>query len=261
LRLRGRKLWLIGGSSGIGAALAPRLAAEGAVLALSARRVEELQKVADAAALRGERPLVMPLDVGDLDAIARVYEELKSDWGQVDIVFYNVGTWAQANVETFDTEQAVKQIDVNFLGLVRTAGTVLPDFIAHRGGQIVGMASLAGYAGLPGASAYSSSKAGVNAFLQALRVELKHYNVGVTTINPGFVRTPLTDRNDFKMPFLLEADDAAGQIVEGLLDGQAEIHFPRRLSWPLKVFTALPRSLYEPIARNLFVRRTETPAK
>jgi short-subunit dehydrogenase len=119
----------------------------------------------------------------------------------------------------------------------------------------VGTGSLVGYAGFPRSAGYSSAKNAVNAFLQSLRIDLKGRGIEVVTVNPGFVRTPLTERNTFPMPFLLEAEDAAATIVKGLLAGDEEIHFPRRLSWPAKLFTALPRPVYEFLARKLMVRR------
>jgi short-subunit dehydrogenase len=253
--LQNTTLWLIGASSGIGAALAPALAAQGARLAISSRREEELNAVADAAALKGRRPLVKPLDVTNLEAIRRVYGELVAEWGKVDVLFYNAGAWAQAEVTQFDTEAAVHQVNVNYLGLIRATGTVMPDMIARRNGEIVGMASLAGYAGFPKSAGYSSSKAGVNAYLQSLRIELRRFNVGVTTINPGFVKTPLTDRNTFPMPFMITPEASADEIVKGLLAGDEEIHFPKRLSWPLKIYTALPRPIYEALARRFMATR------
>ena len=251
MRLQGQNIWLIGASSGIGAALAPKLAAEGAVLAISARREAELEKVA------GNIPgsvLVKPLDVTDNEAVNSVYRELVATWGRVDAVIFSAGTWTQANIEDFDTETAIQQVNVNYLGLMRVAGAVMRDMIARRGGTIVGMASVAGYAGFPRAAAYSSSKAGVLAFLQSIRMELKRYKVEVVTISPGFVKTPLTDKNDFMMPFMITADEAADRIVKGLLEGDSEIHFPRRLSVPVKLFTALPRPAYELVARKLMTR-------
>ena len=249
MELKGRTLWLIGASSGIGAALAPVLASQGAVLALSSRREEELNQVADSC--KGDvRPLVKPLDVTDLSQIKQAYSELVEAWGKVDIVFYNAGTWGEARVEHFDLDRALIQIDVLYLGMVRVIGTVMPDMIERGAGDIVGMASVAGYAGLPRAAAYSSAKNGVNAFLQSIRIELKRYGVGVVTVNPGFVKTPLTDRNTFPMPFMLTPEKAADDIVKGLLAGDEEIHFPWKLSWPLKLFTALPRPAYEFLARK-----------
>ena len=132
----------------------------------------------------------------------------------------------------------------------REVFAALPDMIARGNGEIVGMGSVAGYAGLPRAAAYSSSKAAINAYLQSLRIELRGYGVGVTTINPGFVKSALVERNRLRMPFMLPADDAAGRIVRGLIAGDEEIHVPRRLSWPAKMVTGLPRPVYEALARR-----------
>jgi short-subunit dehydrogenase len=255
--LQDATLWLVGASSGIGAALAPALAAQGARLAISSRREEELAAVAEITALQGRRPLVKPIDVTDLDAVRRVHAELVAEWGKVDILFYNAGTRAQAEVTNFHTESAVHQVDVNYLGLIRTTGVVMPDMLARRGGEIIGVGSLAGYAGFPRSAAYSSSKVAVNAYLQSLRIDLRRFGVGVTTINPGWVDTPLIADSGVPALFMVSPGSAAARIVDGLLDGREEIHFPRRLSWPLKVFTALPRPVYEALARRLMARRNE----
>lgn len=255
MQLRGRSLWLIGASSGIGAALAPELAAEGCLLALSSRREPELRRVAGEAALRGALPLVKPLDVRDLDAVRRAYAELKEAWGRVEVLFYNSGTWYETKDDHFSVESAVNQIDVNFSGLVRAVGTVMPDMIANRAGEIIGTASIAGYAGMPRSATYSASKAADNVFLQSIRIELRQYGIGVTTVNPGFIKSPLTDRNKFRMPFIIGAEEAARLIVKGLLEDETEIHFPKRLSWFTKVFTALPRSVYEDLSYRTMKRR------
>ncbi len=255
--LQNRTLWLIGASSGIGGALAPVLVAQGARLAISSRREDGLNQVADAAAMRGRRPLVKPLDVTDLEAVRRVYGELVAQWGTVDILFYNAGARAQAEVTNFDTESALRQGDINYLGLIRATGTVMPDMVSRQSGEIIGVASLAGYAGFPRGAAYSSSKMAVNTYLQSLRIDLRRFHVGVTSVNPGFVDTPLIEGTTVPTPFMVSPERAAKRIVEGLLAGREEIHFPRRLSWPLKLYTALPRPVYESLARRFMVRRKE----
>jgi short-subunit dehydrogenase len=252
MQLRNRTLWLIGASSGIGAALAPALAAQGAVLALSARRETELEAIAEAC--RGKvRPLVKPLDVTDKTQVDRVYAELVEAWGKVDVLFFNAATSGRSQVDEFDTLAALNQVDVTYMGLIRATGAVLPDMLQRGNGHIVGTASIAGYAGFPRAAAYSSAKSGAIAFLQALRIELKDRGVGVVTVNPGFVKTPLTEHNTFRMPFLLTPEQAAASIVRGLLAGDDEIHFPRRLSLPAKLVTGLPRPVFEWLARKAMV--------
>lgn len=256
--LRDARVWLIGASSGIGEALAPELARRGAQLALTARNEAALQRVAERVGTPSRPALVRPGDVtrsGALDAIA---DGLRRQWGAIDLLIYNAGAWTATDVEAFDTAEVETQIDVNYRGLVRAIGAVLPDMIARRRGRIVGVASLSAYRGLPRAEAYGSSKAAANYLLQSLRIDLRRYGIGVTTVNPGFVRTGLTERNDFPMPFMLQPGDAARAIVRGIERDRAEVHFPLRLSVPLKVVTALPRPLYEWIMTR---GRTAPPRK
>jgi short-subunit dehydrogenase len=255
MQLKGRRMWLIGASSGIGAALVPDLVREGTLLAISSRNEAELNSVAANAARLGVRPVVKPLDVTDAAAIKRVHAELTAEWGRIDVLFYNSGIWLRTYVEDFDSDNAARQIEVNLTGMMRAAGAVLPDMVAKRNGDIVGMASLAGYRGYPRAAVYSSSKAGAIAFLQAIRMELRRYGVGVTTINPGFVKTPLTGPESGSMPFAVSAEDASRTIIQGLLRGDTEIHFPRRISWPLKLLTALPAPIYEALTRRFMLRK------
>jgi short-subunit dehydrogenase len=252
MRLRNRTLWLIGASSGIGAALAPLLASEGAVLALSARREEELECVA-ATCPGDRRPLVKPLDVTDKAQIDRVYHELVDTWGKVDVLFYNAAAAGLYRTKDFDADEALLQVDVSFLGLVRAVGAVLPDMRERGNGDIVGMASIAGYAGMPRSAGYGAAKSAAINLLQSLRLDFRADGIGVVTVNPGFVKTRRTEGNQFPMPFLLTPEQAATAIVKGLLAGDEEIHFPKRLSWPAKLFTGLPRPVYEWLVRTFML--------
>jgi short-subunit dehydrogenase len=168
-----------------------------------------------------------------------------TEWGPLDAVIYSAGQWEQATAINFEAEAATRQANVNYLGLMRVVGAVMPDMIARRGGTIVGMASLAGYAGVPSGAAYCSSKSGVLTFLQTMRIELKQYDVEVVTLAPGYVKTAMTENNTFDMPFLMEVEDAADEIMKGLARGNAEVHFPKRFSRFWKFWTALPRGYYE----------------
>ncbi|HEX5940105.1 MAG TPA: SDR family NAD(P)-dependent oxidoreductase [Dehalococcoidia bacterium] len=242
MKLRNRVVWLIGASSGIGEALVPRLVREGCRLAISARREDRLQEIARGS---GDEPLVVALDVMQDGALEGAVVEIEKALGPIDVLFYNAGAWELTEVKNFDVRAFEKQIDTNYRGLVRAIGAVLPAMVERRSGDIVATASLSGYAGFPRAAAYGSTKAAVNSLLQSLRIDLKPHRVGVVTINPGFVDTKLTAENDFPMPFMLEPDEAARAIVAGLRSGRPEIHFPKRLSLPLKALTALPRPAYE----------------
>ncbi|HWO94169.1 MAG TPA: SDR family NAD(P)-dependent oxidoreductase [Dehalococcoidia bacterium] len=243
--LNGARVWLLGASSGIGAALVPELTRAGAKLAISARREDALQRVAERWGTT-QRPIVVkPLDVTERYATDRAADELRQLWGAIDVLIYGAGDWEVTDVARFDVDAIERQIMVNYVGLVRAVGAVLPAMLERRRGQIVGIASLSGYRGLPRAEAYGSTKAAANVFLQSLRIDTRHSGISVTTVNPGFVRTRLTAKNDFPMPFLLTPQQAARSIVLGIRRDKAEVHFPLRLSVPLKLFTALPRPVYE----------------
>jgi short-subunit dehydrogenase len=247
MQLRDRNVWLIGASTGIGAAMVPLLVREGARLAISSRRESELEALATRYTA-GHTITVKPLDVTDKDAIARVADELRAQWGRIDVLIYNAGAWAPIDVTAFDAEAFQQQIDVNFTGMMRAIVGVLPGMLERKSGDIVGVASLSAYGAFPRAEAYGSTKAAVNYMLQSLRFDLKTHGIGVVTVNPGFVDTDLTRDNDFPMPFLMKPEDAAREIITGMKSGAAEVHFPKRLSFPLKLLTALPRPLYDVIA-------------
>ncbi len=254
MELRNRNVWLIGASSGIGEALVPKLLDAGANLAISARRAELLAEVAG----RNQRPdhflITKAADVTIRGELTRVARELETDWGDIDALIYNAGAWSPVDVRRFSADECERQIAVNYIGLIRAVEAVVQPMIERRRGEIVGVASLSGYAGFPRAEAYGSSKAAAISFLQSLRIDLRQHRVGVTTVNPGFVDTPLTEINDFPMPFLLQPEQAAVRIVRGLRAGQAEIDFPKRLSVPAKLITALPRPVYEWIAARMMSR-------
>jgi len=251
MELHNRTVWLIGASSGIGASLVPALVAQGALLAISARNHAALHTIA-AHRSRPDAPvLVKPLDVTDRAAIERVARELHEAWGHIDVLLYNAGTSSPVDVTAFDVDALERQIDVNFTGMVRAIGAVLPGMVQRRSGEIVGIGSLSAYGALPGAGAYGSTKAAMNYMLQSLRMDAHPHGIGVTTVNPGFIRTAMTEGSPFPRRLMLTPEAAARRIVEGMRAGHAEIHFPRRMSLPLKLFTALPRPLYERLARNL----------
>jgi short-subunit dehydrogenase len=254
MQLNGRVVWLVGASSGIGAALVPELARVGARLVISARRADELERVAAESQGPGARVLVKAVDVADAGAVSSVAREIAAECGPVEVLIYGAGQWEPVDVEGWDTASIERQIAVNYVGFVRAVGTVLPAMIARHNGDIVGIASVSGYAGFPRAEAYGSTKAAMIALLQSLRIDLKKHGVGVTTVNPGFVDTPLTKKNDFPMPFMISSREAAERIILGLLAGEREVHFPKRLSWPLKLLTALPAPVYEAIAARTMAR-------
>ena len=240
---QGKRVWLVGASAGIGAALAQELAKRGARLALSARNEEKLRalNIADA--------LILPCDATDVASLEGALHKLLAQCWGVDLVIYLAGDYVPMRADNFDLAQAEKVIEVNFLAAMRLTATVLPHLQA--GGGIAFVASVAGYRGLPKALAYGPGKAALIHFAEVLHLDLAPKNIGVWVINPGFVATRLTAKNDFTMPALISPEEAAILTVDGLKRGKFEIHFPKRFTLFMKFMALLPYRLYFP-----FIRRT-----
>jgi NAD(P)-dependent dehydrogenase (short-subunit alcohol dehydrogenase family) len=243
----GKVAWITGASTGIGRALALRLARQGWRVAVSARNREAL------AALAALAPEIRayPLDVTEAAACAAVAAEIRRDFGAIDLAVLNAGTHYPTPARGFDAQAVRALIEVNLIGAVNGLAAILPDMIACRRGRIAVVASVAGYRGLPTASAYSASKAGLIALAESLKFDLDPLGLKIQVINPGFVRTPLTDRNPFPMPFLMEVEDAVTRILRGLDSDRFEIAFPRRFVWLLKGLRLLPDRLYFALLRRV----------
>ena len=242
---QGRRVWLLGASAGIGAALARELHRRGARLALSARASSRL------AALAAELPgaLVCPCDATDSEALAQVAAELQEHWGELDLAVYLAGDYRPLRVAGFAAGPALALLEVNYAGAVRFTAAVLPR-LAPAGG-IALFASVAGYRALPKALGYGPAKAALIHFAEGLHLELAEQGYGVWLINPGFVATRLTAANDFAMPALLTPEQAAVFTVDGLAGGKFEITYPRRFTVWLKLLRCLPYRLYFPLVRRL----------
>lgn len=229
-------VWIAGASTGIGRALAEGLAAKGSRVAVSARSADKLASLA--AAYPGIA--VYPLDVTDAAATADVIARIEADLGPIDLAVLAAGAWTPLTVEEF-TADIFREINaVNYLG-VTNAVAVLAPLMAKRGrGHLAWIASVAGYVGLPKAAAYGPTKAALINLAECLAPELQAKGVTVSVVNPGFVDTPLTRKNDFPMPFLMTPEEAAKRTIEGLEAGQFEIAFPRRMVALLKSLRQLP---------------------
>jgi NAD(P)-dependent dehydrogenase (short-subunit alcohol dehydrogenase family) len=247
---RGETIWLIGASSGIGAALAVELAARGARLILSARRPDQLAAVRDACA-RPHDHIVAPLDVGDLAAIDQGVTELRAAVPRVHRVIFLAATYQPGSIIEMTNDDIERVIRVNLSAGFVLARAVTPWLAASGGGQLVLTASVAGYRGLPGGQPYCATKAGLINLAESLRIELAPRGIDMRVINPGFVRTPLTDKNKFHMPMRIEPDAAARAIARGLLARGFEIHFPRAFTVMMKILAMLPYSLYFAVTRRI----------
>lgn len=238
-----RRVWLVGASAGIGAALAQALSHRGARLALSARSARKLQR------LGIDDALLLPCDVTDTTSLAAAWHTLHTAWNGIDLVIYLAGDYVPMQAGDFDLAHAEQVIDVNFRGAMRLASHLLPEL--QPGGGIAFVASVAGYRGLPRALCYGPGKAALIHFAECLHLELAPRGIGVWAINPGFVATRLTARNDFTMPALLQPEEAAQAILEGFRHGHFEIHFPKRFTRVLKLLRMLPYRWYFPLVRRL----------
>lgn len=241
--LSDRTVWITGASSGIGRSVARRFAEDGADLVLSARREENLQSLAKDC--EGVRTTVLPLDVTDREANKEAVETIREEHGGLDVALFNAGVYGDMP-EPIDPDTFEKDFDVNFFGLLYGMNAALPLLRESDAGRIVAMSSATAYGPLPRASSYGASKAAVKYVVEALRFEwqVKDVDVGLSVVCPGFVDTPMTEQNDFSMPFLVDAEDAAEIIVRGVRRGKQEISFPLRLILPLKLISKLPSFLY-----------------
>lgn len=229
-------VWLIGASSGIGAALAAQLHAAGYRLLLSARSLEGLKETA---ARCDHKPHLLPCDVTDKAAVAALELPFTPD-----IVIYNAGAYTPMGAMAFDLDKAETMLETNLTGAFRVVAKILPLFLAQNKGHIVLVGSVAAYAGLPNAIGYGASKAGIYHFAQNLKLDLAKTDLKVQVVSPGFVKTRLTDQNNFNMPFIMDVDKAAARIVSGLKSESFEIAFPKRFVYILKTLSLLPAWLY-----------------
>ncbi|MEQ9606029.1 MAG: SDR family NAD(P)-dependent oxidoreductase [Kiloniellaceae bacterium] len=235
-------VWITGASSGLGAALAGRLARDGQTVAVSARSAGKLDALAAQCAGPGSLHAV-PLDIQDAEATCAAVARIEAELGPIGQAVLNAGTHQPVDPTALKVEDFRKLVEVNLMGTVNCLAAVLPPMLERRRGRIAIVASVSGYRGLPTAAAYGMTKAGLINLAEALRVELAPSGIVVQIVNPGFVRTPLTDRNPFPMPFLMEPEDAAEAFFKGLRSDRFEIAFPRRLVWIMKLLRCLPAPL------------------
>lgn len=236
---RGKAVWLVGASSGIGLAAAHALHAKGARVLLSARDASALDDFVASHA----GAVALPLDVNDPDAVVRAGAAVLAH-GRLDAVVYCAGTYLPMRATAFDLPKAMQHLTVNYAGALRVIDAVLPHFLASQSGHISLIASVAGYAGLPQSIAYGPTKAALINLAETLYLDLHGQGIGVHLICPGFVKTPLTAQNGFKMPALITPEQAADAMLAGWARGEFETHFPKRFTRWMKALRLLPYGLY-----------------
>jgi short-subunit dehydrogenase len=246
---------ITGASSGIGWALAKELAGQGCKVGLVARRGDNLATLAGEIEKAGGVAAIAVADVSERTAVVEAIRSVASRLGPVDLLVANAGVGVPTTIAPMNVPQVEMMFRVNVLGVVYSIEAVLPDMLERKKGHIAAVSSMAGYAGLPGESGYTSSKAAVNNFMDGLRIQLRDKGIAVTTICPGFVKTPMTAVNEFHMPWLLEADDAARRIVQALARKKKVFNFP----WQMSVLMWITRRLPDWVVARAMAKYNEKP--
>ncbi|MCG7871253.1 MAG: SDR family NAD(P)-dependent oxidoreductase [Candidatus Thiodiazotropha lotti] len=241
--------WITGGGSGIGRSLAHALSDMDWTVVISGRNREKLIKTLESG---GKQPIrQIALDVTDAQSVSGAIGEIEREYGRIDYAFLNAGDYSPMRLNDFDPLLFHRLNDVNYLGVVNCLAALLPGMKERAQGQILITASLSGYCGLPGAAPYSATKAALINLAESLQPELSQLGIRIRLINPGFVATDLTHKNDFKMPFLITPAMAANEIKDQLMSNRFEIRFPATFSWIMKALSWMPYRVYFALMRRL----------
>jgi short-subunit dehydrogenase len=236
-----KTIWITGASSGIGKALAVKFANEGWKVAASARRENLLKELSD----KYSNIESFPLDVTDSNKCHSVFKDILDKFDNIEICVFATGIHDPKSEKQFNLEKIKKIMEVNFFGAMNSINSIYNYYKEKKSGQISIISSVAGYRGLPAAGAYCASKSALSSFTESLYFEMKKKNVRITLINPGFIKTPMTDQNDFPMPMMKSSEFAAEQIYIGLLKKKSfEIHFPKTFTFIMKILRILPNYIY-----------------
>ena len=242
-----KHVWITGASSGLGEFTARILAEKGCHVSISARSEDKLAAIA----ATHENISAHPADVTDGERLKEVVAEIEDAYGPIDLCIFSAGAWFQSSIKDMNVENFQKTVDVNFMGVVKSMDAILPRMLERKSGHVSWISSVAGYGGLPNAASYGATKAALIHMAETVKPELEAENITVSVINPGFVRTALTDKNKFPMPFLMEPEDAAEKIVSGLEAEKFEVAFPWQMVWILKFLNHLPYWLYFKLIKRL----------
>ena len=235
-----KKVWITGASSGIGKAVAEKFAKENWKVAISARRENLLNEMA-----KNENIFAYPMDVTDSNKTQETFNKILEDFKDIDLCIFSSGTYERKSEKGLSVENVKTVMEVNFLGVVGCVKAVQEYFQNKKNGHISIVSSPVGYRGLPKSSGYTASKASLNNFTQGIYFDFQKFNVRVSLISPGFIKTALTDKNEFKMPFLKDTNYAADKIYEGLVNKKSfEIIFPPQIAFIYKIFQILPNRVY-----------------
>lgn len=257
----GRRCVVTGATSGLGRALAILLGRRGERIALTGRRTPMLESAAAEVRAAGAADvLVLPGGVDDPAVVARHHEQIVQRWGGLDLAILNAGVGGSDDPRAFRTRAYRDTFAVNFFGVCHWLECIIPGMVAEGRGIIAGISSPGGWRGFPGVGPYSASKAALSTMLESIRVDLRGTGVHIVDVCPGYVKSEMTAKNDpGRMPFLLETEEGAVRILRGIDRRQRLVHFPRRLTWPLRhVVARLPGAVFDPLAAR-FGRASREP--
>ena len=241
-------IWITGASTGIGKALAIKFSQNGWKVAISARREALLNEIAS----ENKNIFAFPFDVTDKEKCNSTFNLIKNKFDNIDLCVFSTGTWDPKKEKEIDVEQIENVMKINFFGTLNCIKSVENYFKTRGYGQISIVSSIAGYRGLPNSTGYGPSKSALNNLAESLYFDFKRHGVRVSLISPGFIKTPMTDKNDFKMPFLKSPEFAAEKIYNGLVNSKSfEIDFPKQLTITLKLLKILPIKLYFKIVERM----------
>jgi len=244
--LKNKVVLLTGASSGIGYSLALHLVKEGCKLALIARRENLLNKLSEE--IKSDDLETFQCDVGKREQVTEIFGKIRDHFGKIDIAILNAGVSGRAGLKSYSGNTAKEIFNTNVLSIVYVVEQLLPEFMERKNGMIVGISSLADSRGFPKSGFYNASKAAATILLESLRIELKPFNVKVITVKPGFVRTPMTDKNEFHMPFMINVDKASKIILAGIKKEKRVIEFPFPTMLATKLMKILPNFLFDKLA-------------
>ncbi|MHB8905617.1 MAG: SDR family NAD(P)-dependent oxidoreductase [Melioribacteraceae bacterium] len=248
MNFENKVILVTGASSGIGKAIAAQLLKENCNLILVARRTEVMEKLISQSPRNNNQSLIIKCDVSKKEEVVSAYKIIEEKFGGVDAAILNSGVGHTVTVNNYNSLYAEEIFGVNVLGMIYWIEQLLPGFVKKKSGMIAGVSSLADNRGFSGSGFYCASKAAASIYLEGLRVELKRYGIKVITVKPGFVKTPMTAQNNFKMPFLMEPDKAAHIIIDGIKKEKRIIQFPWQMVLLTRIVGLIPGSIYEWLA-------------
>ena len=250
-----QRAWITGASMGIGREMALLLAEKKVHVALSARSKDKLNAMAQ----NSGRLSAFPLDVTDRAAVGATVGQIEQDVGPIDLAILNAGIWELVELDNFDASIFEQAMRVNYLGVIYALEALLPRMIERGAGHIALIGSVSGYRGMPKAAAYGPTKAALINLAETLKLDGERHGIKISIVNPGYVDTPMTEKNDFEMPFIISAEKAARKIISGLEREKFEIAFPVRLVRPMRLLRRLPNGLFFWIVRRFVAKIWETP--